>query len=233
MLQNIAIYPNERDVFYREEADRCYSAETFILSYTAIEVPFEIISALVFGVMAAFADNLKRNVQMFLISAFNCFCIISCGESVGIVFCTLFSHVGFAVNVTSILLSISTILGGVMSLNVNEVLQGINYLSPIKYAIANLAPYSLHGQHFDCSASQRLANGQCPIETGEQVLALYNLDKSGPMNSIRLSQDHAIEPDDGAVARMVEVPKGNFLMPFKLGRRCRYHSPALWACAYK
>jgi hypothetical protein len=94
--------------------------------------------------------------------------------------------VGFAVNVTSILLSISTILGGVMSLNVNEVLQGINYLSPIKYAIANLAPYSLHGQHFDCSASQRLANGQCPIETGEQVLALYNLDKSGPMNIMAL-----------------------------------------------
>ncbi|KAJ5235275.1 uncharacterized protein N7469_004443 [Penicillium citrinum] len=186
MLQNIAIYPNERDVFYREEADGCYSAETFILSYTAIEVPFEIISALVFGVLAAFADNLKRSAQMFLISAFNCFCIINCGESVGIMFCTLFSHVGFAVNVTSILLSISTILGGVMSLNVNEVLQGINHLSPIKYSIANLAPYSLRGQHFDCSASQRLVDGQCPIETGEQVLNLYNLDKDGPMNVMAL-----------------------------------------------
>lgn len=186
MLQNIAIYPNERDVFYREEADNCYSAETFILSYTTIEIPFEIASSLVFGVLAAFADNLKRTVQMFLISAFNCFCIISCGESVGIMFCTLFSHVGFAVNVTSILLSISTILGGVMSLNVNEVLQGINHLSPIKYAIANLAPYSLHGQHFDCTPAQQLANGSCPINTGEEVLALYNLNKSGPMNVMAL-----------------------------------------------
>lgn len=118
MLQNIAIYPNERDVFYREEADNCYSAETFILAYTTIEIPFEIVSALTFGVLAAVADNLQRSAQMFLISAFNCFCIISCGESVGIMFCMLFSHVGFAVNVTSILLSISTILGGVMSLNV-------------------------------------------------------------------------------------------------------------------
>ncbi|KAJ5103718.1 ABC-2 type transporter [Penicillium argentinense] len=186
MLQNIAIYPNERDVFYREEADNCYSAETFILSYTTIEVPFEIASALLFGVLAAYADNLKRSVQMFLISSFNCFCIISCGESVGIMFCTLFSHVGFAVNVTSILLSISTILGGVMSLNVNDVLQGINHLSPIKYAIANLAPYSLHGQQFYCSASQRLANGKCPIETGDQILDLYNLNKSGPMNIMAL-----------------------------------------------
>lgn len=186
MLQNIAIYPSERDVFYREEADNCYTASTFILSYTAIEIPFEIISSLVFGALAAFADNLQRTVTMFLISAFNCFCIISCGESVGIMFCTLFSHVGFAVNVTSILLSISTILGGVMSLNVNNVLQALNHLSPIKYAIANLAPYSMHGQVFHCSDSQRLASGSCPVDSGEQVLKLYNLDKSGPMNVMAL-----------------------------------------------
>ncbi|KAJ5141458.1 hypothetical protein N7526_002453 [Penicillium atrosanguineum] len=186
MLQNIAIYPNERDVFYREEADNCYSAETFMLSYTAIEIPFEIISSLVFGVLAAFADNMKRTVQMFLISAFNCFCIINCGESVGIMFCTLFSHVGFAVNITSVLLSISTILGGVMSLNVNDVLQGINYLSPIKYAIANLAHYSMEGQKFTCTSAERLANGQCPINTGEEVLALYNLNKNGAINIMAL-----------------------------------------------
>lgn len=186
MLQNIAIYPNERDVFYREEADSCYSAETFMLSYTAIEIPFEIISALVFGVLAAFADNMKRTVQMFLISAFNCFCIINCGESVGIMFCTLFSHVGFAVNITSVLLSISTILGGVMSLNVNNVLQGINHLSPIKYAIANLAHYSMQGQKFSCTSAERLSNGQCPINTGEEVLALYNLNQNGAMNIMAL-----------------------------------------------
>ncbi|KAI2792908.1 putative ABC transporter ATP-binding protein/permease [Penicillium oxalicum] len=186
MLQNIAIYPNERDVFYREEADSCYSAETFLLAYTTIEIPFEIISSLVFGVLAAFADNLKQTVQIFLISAFNCFCIINCGESVGIMFCTLFSHVGFAVNVTSILLSICTILGGVMSLDVNDVLQALNHLSPIKYSIANLAPFSMHGQVFDCTPSQQLADGSCPISTGEQVLDLYNLNKDGPMNVMAL-----------------------------------------------
>lgn len=186
MLQNIAIYPNERDVFYREEADNCYSAETFMLQYTTLEAPFEIVSALIFGVLAAYADNLERSAKMFLISAFNCFCIVSCGESVGIMFCTLFSHVGFAVNVTSILLSISTILGGVMSLNVNEVLQGINHLSPIKYAIANLAPYSLRNQEFVCTQGQRLANGSCPIQNGHEVLQLYNLDKNGPMNVMAL-----------------------------------------------
>jgi ABC-type multidrug transport system permease subunit len=176
MLQNIAVYPTERDVFYREEADGCYSAETFIMQYTTLEVPFEIASSLVFGVVASYVVNLERTPLMLFICAFNCFCIINCGESVGIMFCTLFDHVGFSVNVTSVLLSISTILGGVLSLNVNSVLQGLNHLSPIKYAVANLAPYSMRNQHFTCTAAEMLPNGHCPIETGLQVLQLYNLD---------------------------------------------------------
>ena len=73
-----------------------------------------------------------------------------------------------------------------MSLNVNEVLQGINHLSPIKYAIANLAPYSMHGQQFHCSDAEKLVDGSCPISNGEQVLQLYNLDKNGPMNIMAL-----------------------------------------------
>jgi hypothetical protein len=73
-----------------------------------------------------------------------------------------------------------------MSLDVNDVLQGINHLSPIKYAIANLAPYSLTGQVFTCEDSQRLVGGGCPIDSGVQVLRLYNLDKDGPMNVMAL-----------------------------------------------
>ncbi|OAX80691.1 hypothetical protein ACJ72_04968 [Emergomyces africanus] len=186
MLQNIAIYPNERDVFYREQEDNCYSIEAFIVQYTILEVPFEIFSSLVFGVFMAFAVGMRQTVKMFLIAAFNCFCIVNCGESLGIMFCTLFSHAGFSVNITSIILSVANILGGVMSLNIPAVIQALNYLSPIKYAVANLAGYSVTGHHFTCTDSQRLPNGRCPLETGEQALALYNLDKNPEMHLMAL-----------------------------------------------
>lgn len=186
MLQNIAIYPNERDVFYREEADNCYSTETFLLQYTTLEVPFELFSSFIFGVFTAVICDLERSGKMFLICTYNCFCIINCGESLGIMFCTLFSHAGFSVNITSVLLSIATIMGGVMSLNLNGFLQGVNHLSPIKYSIGNLAPFSMKHQTFTCTAAERLSNGQCPIDTGEQVLQLYNLDKDAPMNIMAL-----------------------------------------------
>ncbi|EEH43518.2 uncharacterized protein PADG_08138 [Paracoccidioides brasiliensis Pb18] len=186
MLQNIAIYPNERDVFYREQEDSCYSVEAFMVQYTILEVPFEIFSSLIFGALMAFVVGMQRTVKMFLIAAFNCFCIVNCGESLGIMFCTLFSHAGFSVNVTSILLSIANILGGIMSLNIPAVLQALNSLSPIKYAIANLASYSVTGHRFTCSDFQRLPDGHCPIETGEQALKLYNLDKNPEMNLVAL-----------------------------------------------
>ncbi|KAI9730845.1 MAG: hypothetical protein M1834_005563 [Cirrosporium novae-zelandiae] len=184
MLENLAIYPMERDLFYREREDGCYSIEAFILSYTTLEVPLQIPTALAFGALAGIATDLKRTVVFWLISAFNCFCIVSCGESVGIMFCTFFSHVGFSVQIMSVLLSIATILGGILSLNIPGFLQALNYLSPVKYSIANVASYAMDGQTFTCGQAERLSNGQCPISTGQDVLDLYNLDANPWLNLV-------------------------------------------------
>jgi hypothetical protein len=40
---NIAVYPDERNAFYREHEDRAYGVEPFFLSYLALEIPFEIV----------------------------------------------------------------------------------------------------------------------------------------------------------------------------------------------
>ncbi|KAF2457396.1 P-loop containing nucleoside triphosphate hydrolase protein [Lineolata rhizophorae] len=186
MLQNVAVYPFEKDVFYREHDDRAYSVEAFFLQYTAIEIPFEIITSLLFAVLADLAVALPRTPKMFFIVAYNCFCIVSCGESLGILFNTLFQHTGFSVNVMSVFLSLAQIMGGVMSLDIPDFLQAFNHLSPVKYSIANLAPYALEDQTFTCNDFQRLPNGQCPAETGQQVLEMYKLDKTAWLNVLAL-----------------------------------------------
>ncbi|KAI9776803.1 MAG: hypothetical protein M1839_009354 [Geoglossum umbratile] len=185
MLQNIAVYPTERDTFYRENADGCYTTSTFLLSYTLLEIPFTAVSSLIFGGLISFATNLRRTYSFFLIASLNCFCVVSCGESLGIMFCTIFSHIGFSLNVTSVFLTISTMMAGVMSLNIPAVLQAFNHLSPLKYQVANMAVYALRGQEFGCTPAQKV-DGQCPISTGEQVLKLYNLDKNARMNLMAL-----------------------------------------------
>lgn len=73
-----------------------------------------------------------------------------------------------------------------MSLNIPSFLQAFNHLSPIKYAMANMAPYTIRSQHFTCEEWQKLPNGNCPITTGNEVLNLYNLNKDPEMNIMAL-----------------------------------------------
>ena len=117
-----------------------YSIDAFFLQYTVVEIPFEIITSLVFSLLGDLAVGLPWTSTMFFVLAFNCFCIVSCGESLGIMFNTLFNHSDFAVNLTSALISVATLMAGVVSFNVPSFLQAFNHLSPLKWAIGNLAP---------------------------------------------------------------------------------------------
>jgi hypothetical protein len=73
-------------------------------------------------------------------------------------------------------------MSGVMSINMPSFLKGVNYLSPLRYAVRNLAPYSLSHIFFTCSQQQRLPDGKCPIENGKEVLGLYRLDTDPRLN---------------------------------------------------
>ena len=89
-------------------------------------------------------------------------------------------------NLTSVFLSVAQFMSGIMSIDMPRFLQGVNYLSPIRYAIRNLAPYSLRSITFTCNDTQKLPNGECIISTGQQVLQLYDLDTNPAMNIMAL-----------------------------------------------
>ncbi|KPM40263.1 putative ABC transporter ATP-binding protein/permease [Neonectria ditissima] len=182
MLQNVAVYPSERDVFYREDDDGVYGVEAFLASYTILEVPFEVVSCLVFGVLGDLAVGLPRTATMYFVCTFACFGVVSCGESLGIMFNTLFGHAGFAIQIMGILLSVANTMVGILSIDMPPLFTSFNYLSPIRYAARAVAPYSLRGVEFTCNDNQRLANGDCPIRTGRDVLELYKLDEDPAVN---------------------------------------------------
>jgi hypothetical protein len=187
MLQNVAVYPTERDIFYREFSDNCYGVLTFLTSYALLELPFNLLSSLIFSVLAAFAINLQRLAFMFAIATINWFCIVFCGESLGIVFCTFFSsHIGLSMHASSALFSIGATMAGIITLKLPPVLHAINYISPFKYLVANVAIYSLRGRVFTCVPDQEVG-GRCPISSGEDVLRLYDLDVDPRWNLVVLA----------------------------------------------
>jgi hypothetical protein len=179
-------FSTERDIFYREFSDNCYGVLTFLTSYILLELPFNLLSSLIFGILAAFAINLQRSAFMFAIATINCFCIVSCGESLGIVFCTFFSlHIGLSMHASSALFSIGATMAGIITLKLPPVLHAINYISPFKYLVANVAVYSLRGRMFTCVPDQEVG-GRCPISSGEDVLQLYGLDVDPRWNLVVL-----------------------------------------------
>lgn len=84
MLQNVAVYPAEKAVFYREHDDGAYGLSAFFLTYLSCEVPFEVVTCMVFAVLVDFGGGMPRTATMWAVCFANCFCIVSCGESVGI-----------------------------------------------------------------------------------------------------------------------------------------------------
>ncbi|KAL2887560.1 hypothetical protein HOO65_050681 [Ceratocystis lukuohia] len=188
MLQNVALYPYERDVFYREHADGVYGVTEFLLTYTAMEVPSEIASGtLAGGVLLVMVIGLPRTALLFFTTSFASFGVISCGESVGIMFNTLFNHTGFAMTLTSVVLSLANSMAGVLSTDMPAFLDAMNYLSPVRYATRIVAAYSLRGVKFTCDDTQRRPDGRCQIATGEDALELYHLNDDPVKNVIALA----------------------------------------------
>jgi hypothetical protein len=75
-----------------------------------------------------------------------------------------------------------SILLGILSIDMPAFFKGINYASPGKYAAAIMTVKTFTDFEFTCTDAQRLPNGNCPIQTGQQVLDLFNYHTSLVLN---------------------------------------------------
>lgn len=89
VLQNLVIYPLERDVFVREYDDGAYGVEAFLAQYITLELPAEIFASLLLAILTDMPTGWPRTPQLFFVLFFNSFCMVSCGESLGILVCCI------------------------------------------------------------------------------------------------------------------------------------------------
>jgi hypothetical protein len=74
------------------------------------EVPFEVISAFIFVAVTDWLGGMQMSAEIFFVNSFICFVLVNIGESVGIVFCSFFDHVGIAVSFTNLILSVLSLV---------------------------------------------------------------------------------------------------------------------------
>ncbi|KAI3404914.2 hypothetical protein KGF56_002243 [Candida oxycetoniae] len=170
LVNNLSLYPFERNLFFQEYRDGIYGVTEFGLSYLLNELPTEIVPTFFFSALIVFVCGLPRNATMFFSMFATGFVSINCGESLGIFVNSVFKHMEVAANILSNIIIIAIFMGGTMSLHMPGFFKGINYISPMKYAVSICANLGFKDQVFDCDV------GECSLRTGQDVLASYNLE---------------------------------------------------------
>jgi hypothetical protein len=121
------------------------------------------------------AIGLQPTFDAFLQFTYILFCFMLAGESIGIIFCAIFLHVGFSVNIMSIFIGVTNQFAGFVSLSIPTWLNYVGYISPVKWGSVILTNVVFREEKFTCSKSEEIYPGRCPLETGKEVLELYDM----------------------------------------------------------
>lgn len=170
LLNNLAVYPTQRDLFHQEYKDGAYGSSVFSITYFLVELPFELIPCIIFSVLVVFGVGLPRNASMFFAMLLTSTFCINAGESLGIMTVSLVEHLGLATNILSNLVIIGVFMAGTMSLQMPPFFKAWNYINPAKYAVNICMNLAFPGQKFSCNG------GNCALDTGDAVLKYYGLE---------------------------------------------------------
>jgi len=109
VLNNIAMFPTERNVFYREYMDESvvggYTVLSFYMSYMLLSLPFILFAGFGVGFLLTIVVGINPTMNGFILLSYITSMELLIGECIGVTFCAMFFHVGFSVNTMSAFLS--------------------------------------------------------------------------------------------------------------------------------
>lgn len=171
-LNNLAIFPTERDVFFRESADRLYSALPFLAAYTSLEVCMELLTSALGGLLVIYVTGLENSVEALGTYMFMGFVCQFNGESIGIALNVVVSNAGFSVNAINAVCTIVQVISGFLATSLPPLLEYVNFASPIYYGAEAMALTQFpSNKSFNCSPS----DGFCMVN-GQEVLDSIGFD---------------------------------------------------------
>ncbi|KAJ7071333.1 P-loop containing nucleoside triphosphate hydrolase protein [Mycena amicta] len=174
LISGIAVFPQDRQLFMHEyRSSAAYSVTTMILAYSLMEIPFQFIAALLYGVFMNVAVGMQTDARIYFEYCVTIWAVNSLGESVALIFASFFDAMGFAVSLVSTVLSMVTQFSGILSLSVPYWLQIIAWGTPLKATQRLQFINECTGLQFHCSESD-IAQGICTAQSGEQLLQLYS-----------------------------------------------------------
>ncbi|KAI9099904.1 P-loop containing nucleoside triphosphate hydrolase protein [Phlyctochytrium arcticum] len=177
MLNCIAVFPREINLMRLEYRDNIYGVTSFFVSYLVNEVPFEIVTSILYTMLAVYAIGLQTGVSRVLSYCYVTFCLINTGESIGIAFCALVQSIGFSVQVMSTFISLQVMMSGFLSVKMPGFLDKINYASIARWMARLTAKQEFEGLQFSCTEAD-VQGGTCYYRTGDDAMALLGFENT-------------------------------------------------------
>jgi len=176
MMNCVAAFSIEREVFYREDTDEVYTAVPFFFSYFSHEIAFEVVSAFLFTLFAgtSFIMGFQGGAHQFFYFFAVVLCYANAGESIGMIFLSLFTASGFSLTGTNMLLSFFTMMTGLVSLNVPPFIDYISYISIMRWGTRVLFLSEFHDLPITCDFDPLHGHLKpCIVNNGEQAIQMF------------------------------------------------------------
>ncbi|KAJ1301061.1 hypothetical protein OPQ81_003479 [Rhizoctonia solani] len=152
LLNCIAIFPKDRDLYFHEyRSSAAYSEATFVLGFTLVALPMEILASLLFTVVTNIGAGMQTSPRIFFEYSFAIFALQSNGESFGIIFASITNSLGLSVSLVSTFITVLVQLSGIISVSIPTWLSDIAYATTMKYAARVIAPTAYSPGSSSCS----------------------------------------------------------------------------------
>jgi len=138
-LNNMAVFPIERDVLLREAVDGLYSTLPFLLMYSLVEMTLGLTTSILAGITIVQATGLRSGFAPQTTFIAVLFASLMNGESIGIMLNSVVLHAGFSVNAINGFCATLQLMAGFMANSLPKPLALLNFLSPQRYACWALA----------------------------------------------------------------------------------------------
>ncbi|CUA67200.1 hypothetical protein RSOLAG22IIIB_07262 [Rhizoctonia solani] len=177
LLNCIAIFPKDRDLYFHEyRSSAAYSEATFVIGFTLVALPMEILASLLFTVVTNIGAGMQTSPRIFFEYAFAIFALQSNGESFGIIFACITNSLGLSVSLVSTFITVLVQLSGIISVSIPTWLSDIAYATTMKYAARVISINESIGLELHCPP-ETIQSGECLVQNGQQLLDLLGFSK--------------------------------------------------------
>ncbi|XP_004347341.1 ATP-binding cassette [Capsaspora owczarzaki ATCC 30864] len=171
MLNAMALFPTQRDVFYRESRDGLYGASAFLLSYTLHALWTDVTAILLFSGFSYWAVGLYSSFARFCIFTTVMYFLQLFGESLGLLTLSFFYETTVANQAASLIISASALVASGFLRSTQSIpvfLQYMGYATLHKYASEVMVANEYQGLQLECPAN--LPPSACEYQNGEQYI---------------------------------------------------------------